>query len=376
MKRTINIAYMFLPEVCRDTARLTVSRRYPSRCFHGILVAYVITTAILIVSLLKKHTCFDIYSVNTLSDETIDHSLLAFLSSTRVVQSKIEGELARELSRTTNNTNFILDDLMALKTVIHQMEKHIDERAISIMLSKPVINYHNFSYTHNPTHLCTKSHVDVIIVIPSAASNFAKRMLARKGSRQEYIHNVENRAKMVFFLGSPPNESNSQNTQQNIDREVEEFGDVVQENFEDIYANNRLKSVSMLRWVSTYCSNARFVLRTDDDIEANISALVSVIHQTSKMLHNFIIGKKIINEAPKRGNSKYFISEQEYPYPVFPPFLLGGLLGYPVSTARRLYDAALRTRPIWLEDVYITGICASKMHVPILEHSEFLFKHE
>lgn len=330
----------------------------------------------MIVSLLQKHTCFDIYSVDTLSVDTTDHWLLSYLSSTRVVQSKIEGALTRELSRTANDTHVILDDLRALKTVIRQMEKHIDERAISIMLSQPIINYHNFLYIHNPVYFCTKSNIDVILIIPSAANNFEKRMIARRGSRQEYIHNLENRAKMLFFLGLPNNEDNKQNTQQKIDREVVEFGDVVQENFEDIYANNRLKSVSMLRWVSTYCSNARFVLRTDDDIEANISALVSVIHQTSGLLDNFIIGKKIVNEAPKRGNSKYFISEQEYPYPVFPPFLLGGLLGYPVSTARRLYDAALRTHPIWLEDVYITGICASKMHVPILEHPEFLFKHE
>ncbi|CAG5123906.1 unnamed protein product [Candidula unifasciata] len=342
----------------------------------GTLTVYVITTAIMLVSFFKKHSCDNIYPYDALSVDRLDYSLFEFVSISQVLRSQIEETLKSELPPAVDDTLVILDDLKALNNVMHQMERHVDERAARLVLSQPVINYHNFSYIHNPTYYCTESQINVILIIPSATTNFEKRMAARRGNKRDYVLNVENRAKLLFFLGSPSRGGNIHTVQKNIDQEMKEFGDIVQEDFEDSYKNNRLKSVSMLRWVSTYCSTAKFVLRTDDDIEVNVSALISVLHRTSHSLNNFIIGMKRTKDPPRRDNSKYYISEQEYPYPVFPPYLLGGLLGYPVSTARLLYEAAMRTQPIWLEDVYITGICAYKLHIPILEDPEFVFKHE
>ncbi|CAG5123296.1 unnamed protein product [Candidula unifasciata] len=243
--------------------------------------------------------------------------------------------------------------------------------------SLPVINNHSFAYIHNDVDFCTRNKIDILLVVPSAAANFVKRQTARDGSRGEYVQNATNHAAMLFFLGKPSVNENMTTIQQEIDQEAKVFGDIIQEDFEDVYKNNRLKSVAMLRWISKYCTSAKYVIRTDDDIGINISSLVPVLERTARSLDNFMIGRKLVNDVPARDvNSKYYMSLREYPKRNLPPYLLGGLVGYPASTAKLLYEAALRVKPIWLEDVYISGMCAPYVNVTILSDPEFTFQHK
>ena len=66
-------------------------------------------------------------------------------------------------------------------------------------------------------------------------------------------------------------------------REVEKYGDIVQENFTDIYSNIRLKAVSMLRWAASYCPTATYVIRTDDDVVVSVNSILKSIQVTHKL---------------------------------------------------------------------------------------------
>ena len=50
--------------------------------------------------------------------------------------------------------------------------------------------------------------------------------------------------------------------------------DLVQEEFVDTYDNLTLKTVAGLRWVSLYCSRARYVLKIDDHVFVNLFAVL------------------------------------------------------------------------------------------------------
>ncbi len=47
------------------------------------------------------------------------------------------------------------------------------------------------------------------------------------------------------------------------------YGDLVQENFIDSYRNLTLKTLMGIRWASIHCSNAKFVVKIDDDVIIN-----------------------------------------------------------------------------------------------------------
>lgn len=264
----------------------------------------------------------------------------------------------------------------AVTTMITLLSLNVEHDLVSL-LTYPIINNHNFSYIHNHPDVCTDNKIDVLLAVPSAVANFEKRQAVRNGTRGDFVGNATNHAVMLFFLGKPSPQENLSSIQYQIDEEDKTFGDIIQEDFEDVYKNNRLKSVAMLRWVTTYCTNTKYVIRTDDDIIINMTSLVPVLERTAETLDNFIIGKKKVGDDPARNvNSKYYMSVQEYPQRTLPPYLLGGLMGFPINTAKLLYEAALRVKPIWLEDVYISGLCAARLDITILSDPEFTFDHK
>ncbi|KAH9494381.1 hypothetical protein Btru_021740 [Bulinus truncatus] len=239
-------------------------------------------------------------------------------------------------------------------------------------LAQPMINDHNFQYVLNQKNACAESETEVLIVVPSAPDHFTKRSNVRNGTIGSFVNNDLNRAKMLFFIGR----TTSASVQQDIVKESQRFNDIIQEDFQDVYRNIRYKAVSMLKWASTFCRNASYVIRTDDDIKADVAPIVPLLKATSSVYDNFIFGKVRQKDHPvRKTNRKYYVTFEEFPDREFPPYALGGLLAYPIKTVQLLYQAALRVPPVWLDDVYITGICAPKIGAKLLSDSLLHFRH-
>ncbi|CAG5124907.1 unnamed protein product [Candidula unifasciata] len=310
------------------------------------------------------------------SPESIDEALQYFIYGAKYLLAAVKSTVSDNSANITAVSHSITVVKDRMQMLLSEFEHHLHRTEILSFLSLPVINNHNFSYIYNREDICSKKAVKLVFVVPSAPGNVEKRQTVRKGSRGDYVRKNANNTILLFFLGKPSPGSNYLSLQTKIDEEVKEFGDIIQADFEDVYSNNRLKSVSMLRWISTYCSTAKFVIRADDDVNITTVEVVSALERAAETLSNFIIGHKLIADRPSRNvKNKYYLSKKEYPPPTFPPYLLGGLLVYPVSTAKLLYQAALRVKPIWLEDVYITGICATKVYIPILSDPGVVFQH-
>ena len=63
--------------------------------------------------------------------------------------------------------------------------------------------------------------------------------------------------------------------------EFEKYKDLVQGNFVDSYKNLTLKAVLGLRWMSQYCSEAPFAIKTDDDTFLNIFEMVRLMRENA-----------------------------------------------------------------------------------------------
>lgn len=269
-------------------------------------------------------------------------------------------------------------DPVTLHVLIRKLMTQVNsKKSVISFLTQPIINEHNFSYIHNPNDACADHPINLLFVVPSAPSNFQRRQSVRASARGRYVQNPLNKAKLLFFIGIPAGNENDDEVQAQINEESEKYRDIVQESFVDVYKNITLKAMSMLKWTSTFCQQTNFVIRTDDDVEINIKKVLKILRSKQRQFGDFVIGDKKVDWPPIREeSSRWYLSEAEYPYALLPPFALGGLLAYPTSTMTLLYHAALRSKPIWLDDVFITGICAPKVDVPLLGHSEFVFKHD
>ena len=244
------------------------------------------------------------------------------------------------------------------------------------LLQQPVINPHPYTYLLTPPSPCHLRDVTVLFVVPSAPGNEFKRRKVRMSRLYSYAKNPAHRAALLFFTGTPsPTSRNRQNHQSDIDTEFRKHHDIVQQNYTDTYRNIRLKAVSMLQWASRFCHTAEYVIRTDDDVEVNVTELVDAINRVGRENRNFVMGRIVKDRLVSRWNmSKYFTSRDEYSRDLWPPFALGGLLGYPLATVRLLYEAALRTRPVWLDDVFITWFCRRRISAALLSDRKFDFR--
>jgi len=128
-----------------------------------------------------------------------------------------------------------------------------------------------------------------------------------------------------------------------------------------------------MEWAFEYLPDDVFYTSCDDDFMINMAGLVDVIqwHQEKVITSDWsdfpivCSFKARYNDGPDRtNNSKYFISKEEYKWPFYPDYCLGGAYTTSVGVVRQLWDAAQREKPIKMDDVWITGILRERIGMP------------
>ncbi|NXM70317.1 B3GL1 acetylgalactosaminyltransferase, partial [Serilophus lunatus] len=155
------------------------------------------------------------------------------------------------------------------------------------------------------------------------------------------------------------------------------YGDILQQDFLDTYDNLTLKTIMAFQWLSQFCPNARFLMKTDVDVFINTPNLVEfLLRQNSS--GNLFTGYPLRDNFAYRGfDRKRYISYEEYPFQLYPPYCSG--MGYVLDgkLALRIYELMSHVRPVKFEDVYV-GICLNilKGHVSVPEDAGqfFLYK--
>ena len=102
----------------------------------------------------------------------------------------------------------------------------------------------------------------------------------------------------------------------------------MQSAFTDEYDNLRLKAQLMLKWASTYCYNATYVIRSDDDVIFDVKTVVNILYKYGENL-DFILGsvKTSLDWRTVDRSGKNPATYEEYPDKFWPPFALGGCRG-------------------------------------------------
>ncbi|RZB41660.1 Galactosyl T domain containing protein, partial [Asbolus verrucosus] len=164
-----------------------------------------------------------------------------------------------------------------------------------------------------------------------------------------------------FLLGEIRNNSLLQSK---VELESKHFDDIIQERFIDHYNNLTLKSVNMLKLFNSHCSKSyKYLMKIDDDVFLNIDLVMEMLLQR-KSATDVLVGKIINDTGPFRetGN-KWYVPYEWYPEAKYPDYLCGPTYLMSADVVRKLYHCALETPIFYIEDVYVTGICAKKMGI-------------
>ncbi|XP_054241932.1 UDP-GalNAc:beta-1,3-N-acetylgalactosaminyltransferase 1 [Indicator indicator] len=157
---------------------------------------------------------------------------------------------------------------------------------------------------------------------------------------------------------------------------VEDESDIIRRDFMDTYDNLTLKTIMAFQWFTELGSNARFLMKTEDDVFINTPNLVKFLLRLNSS-ENVFTGYPFINNHAYRGYyRRRSISYQEYPFRLYPPCCSG--MGYILDgrLPLRVYELMSHVKPIKFEDVYV-GICLNILQVNVSAPEEkqfFLYK--
>nr|XP_021000475.1 beta-1,3-galactosyltransferase 1 [Parasteatoda tepidariorum] len=216
-----------------------------------------------------------------------------------------------------------------------------------------------------PKSQCNGS-IFIVVVVCSAVPNFDARDSIRNTWGQ-YAASQRN-MQVLFLLGKSSNDS----LNAAVANESSKYSDIIQEDFLDTYNNLTLKSVMLLKWVNQNCGHAKYVMKTDDDMFVHLPNLFKLLK--AKGHQNMLLGCLIKGATPvKDWNSKWYVPDVVFSGRTYPSYLSG--TGYVLSrdTVPILFRTALETPFFYLEDIFITGVCASRAGLNPVNHEGFKF---
>ncbi len=204
------------------------------------------------------------------------------------------------------------------------------------------------------------AYADLLVIVNSAVGNFDARAAIRETWGR---FAVERGAYFYLLIGSTDDPA----LQDRVEAEDARHGDLLQGRFYDSYHNLTLKTMSMMRWVADRCSAIRYVLKVDDDMMLNMQHIADFA-EINPNFHRVIIGKLAKRWRPHREpTNKWYVPVAAFNGSYFPNFVTGPAYFFTGDAARPLYETAVadRTGPLYLEDVYMTGIVAERAGIKV-----------
>lgn len=125
------------------------------------------------------------------------------------------------------------------------------------------------------------------------------------------------------------------------------------------------------KWVHTFCPTAQFILKTDDDIYADIFQIVEVLVVELNNSNKTYACENMAGNKPYRGNNSiWYVSRESYPEETYPDYCSGSAYLVRSDDAAKIYSISNKTNFLWIDDVFVTGILREKYDLIVNNQSE------
>ncbi|XP_069188016.1 beta-1,3-galactosyltransferase 5 [Procambarus clarkii] len=196
----------------------------------------------------------------------------------------------------------------------------------------------------------------VLAAVVTAVENRLRRQFVRRTWGHPSLAQ-DTGVKPLFVVG----EVQDPKQQAMLIEESEQHHDMIQANFIDSYVNLSYKTTALLTWATRHCPNTPFILKIDDDVILNPIALREFLLAYLRYNpHPVNILGNVRHCDPVVRWGKWAMPVDIYPDHEYPSYVAGPSYLVPIAIVPTLLDAISRTRFLFLEDVYTTGLAAKR----------------
>jgi beta-1,3-galactosyltransferase 1 len=208
-------------------------------------------------------------------------------------------------------------------------------------------------YLIENTHLCSSvNNLSVLVVVNTATDHFERRLAIRETWTNDKYYNHLGIVRVVFLIGKPKNGI----IQEIINKEANQFKDILQGDFADTYFNLTHKGAMGYKWITERCRNAEHILKVDDDFVINMFLYFQKIyrHKSVKNAHVFCDYGTTPVFRDKR--IKWFVSENQFRgVKNYTNFCRGKFVSIKNDIVPSLYISASKTPFFKIDDVLLFG---------------------
>uniref|UniRef100_A0A8C8VF37 Hexosyltransferase n=1 Tax=Pelusios castaneus TaxID=367368 RepID=A0A8C8VF37_9SAUR len=247
-------------------------------------------------------------------------------------------------------------DMKILK--IRETARKLDMDPLKTNISK--------SYIISCSEVCSDQQVLLLAIVCSSPGNRTRRNLIRQTWGN--VTGINGYTILTLFaLGKPSSET----AQLDISEESQKHGDIIEGGFLDSFENQTLKIMMSMEWTVTFCSTARFILKTDEEMFVNLPSLSEYLLSLRTHLEDIYIGRVIHQEMPDRNpQSQGFLPLSQYKEQYYPDYCSGTAFVISQDVARKIYVVAKYTPVLVPPDVFV-GICAKNAGIVPIQSSRF-----
>ena len=120
--------------------------------------------------------------------------------------------------------------------------------------------------------------------------------------------------RVIFLVGMSLNQTSNEQ----IEKEYHLYGDIVREIFFYTYRNLTSKTIMGIRWASIFCHNAKYVLKSDDNILLNTYRLVNYLEKSPTKTNTFLCKPHFNAVVVRHNSSKFYVPKTMYQLENYP----------------------------------------------------------
>uniref|UniRef100_A0A8C1M6Q9 Hexosyltransferase n=1 Tax=Cyprinus carpio TaxID=7962 RepID=A0A8C1M6Q9_CYPCA len=277
----------------------------------------------------------------------------------------------RELEETPSPLNSNENVISALDESLQQVLDSEEMTAARILREEP------YEYILNEPNACLLRAPFLVLLIEVEPKKTAAREAIRKTWANESVAGGLGLIRLFIIGVNQDTQRNDSILQQTIEEESHQYHDIIQQDYRDTYNNLTLKTLMGMYWITKYCPEAKYVMKTDSDMFVNTEYLIEkLLEPRGQPKQRYFTGHLMSDMSPYRNKeSKWYMPQEVYPGSRYPTFCSGTGYVFSGDLARRIYVASLIIPRLHIEDVYV-GMCLAKLKIePTPPPNELLFNH-